>query len=218
MQIENPESFEETNVHRVYEEISKHFDKTRYHTWPIIKKFVDSIPKNCLVGDIGCGNGRNCLIRDDCKFIGTDISESFVNICQSKGIKCLLANNLNLPFDEGYFDYLMSIAVIHHFCNQERRIKAISELIRVTKIGGQILIYVWAKEQKKFSDKQINDILVPWNLQMNYNNGEDKIYNRYYHLFCEGELEILISNFNNIEIIEKGYQKDNWYIILKKIN
>lgn len=216
MQIENPENFEKLNVHKVYEKISNHFDKTRYHTWPIIKNFVDSIPKNSLVGDIGCGNGRNCLIRDDCHFIGTDISESFVNICQSKGIKCLLANNLDLPFSDNKFDYLMSIAVIHHFCTEERRIKAISELIRVLKINGKVLIYVWAKEQKKFSNKYNNDILVPWNLQMNYNKGEDKIYNRYYHLFCQGELERLITNFSNIEIIENGYQKDNWYLILKK--
>lgn len=218
MQIENPEDFEKQNVHRVYEEISNHFDKTRYHTWPIIRKFIDSMNTKSLVGDIGCGNGRNCLIRDDCHFIGTDISESFVNICQSKGIDSLLANNLSLPFKDNYFDYLMSIAVIHHFCTEERRIQAISELIRVLKIDGEVLIYVWAKEQQKFSDTQNNDILVPWNLQMNYNNGEEKIYNRYYHLFCRGELEKLVNNFKNIEIIENGYQKDNWYIIIKKKN
>ena len=53
---------------------------------------------------------------------------------------------------------------------------------------------------------------------MNYNNGVDKVYNRYYHLFCEGELESLINRFNNVEIINRGYQKDNWYVILRKIN
>jgi alkylated DNA repair protein alkB family protein 8 len=58
--------------------------------------------------------------------------------------------------------------------------------------------------------------MVPWNLQKNYNNGKDKVYNRYYHLFDEGELERLVNNFTNIYIKEKGYQKDNWYIILEK--
>ena len=111
----------------------------------------------------------------------------------------------------------MSIAVIHHFCNEERRIKALSELIRVTKIGGEILVYVWAKEQKKFVDKCENDIFVPWNLQQNYNDGQNQIYNRYYHLFDYGELENLLSNFENISIKDKGYQKDNWYVIIQKI-
>ena len=218
MEISNPEEFEKKHVCEVYELISGHFDKTRYNTWPIIKKFIDSFPSDSLIGDIGCGNGRNCLVRKDCKFIGTDISKSFVDICQRKGIDCILADNLSLPFKDDYFDYLMSIAVIHHFCNEDRRLQAISELIRVTKKKGQILIYVWAKEQDKFSDKQDNDILVPWNLQMNYNNGVDKVYNRYYHLFCEGELEKLVNRFKNIQVIDKGYQKDNWYVVLKKIN
>ena len=124
MEIQNPSLFELNNVHQVYEIISEHFDKTRYHTWPIIDKFIKSFNKGSLIGDIGCGNGRNCLVRDDCKFIGTDISESLVNICKNKGIDCTVANNLELPFKDNHFDYLMSIAVIHHFCNEERRIKA----------------------------------------------------------------------------------------------
>ena len=82
MEIQNPSLFELNNVHQVYEIISEHFDKTRYHTWPIIDKFIKSFNKGSLIGDIGCGNGRNCLVRDDCKFIGTDISESLVNICK----------------------------------------------------------------------------------------------------------------------------------------
>ena len=216
MEIDNPVEFEKKNVHNVYESISKHFDKTRYNTWPIIQDFIESFPINSLVGDIGCGNGRNCLVRNDCRFIGTDISESFVKICKNKGITSIVANNLSLPFEEKHFDYVMSIAVIHHLSNEERRINAISELIRVTKIGGQILIYVWAKEQKKFNSYKENDILVPWNLQKNYNQGNDQIYNRYYHLFDEGELEELIKKFKQVNIIKKGYQKDNWYVIIQK--
>ena len=216
MEIKNPEEFEINNVHKIYNKISEHFDKTRYHSWPIIKTFIESFKKGSLIGDIGCGNGRNCLVRDDCKFVGTDISESLINICKDKGIDCLVANNLSLPFVDNYFDYTMSIAVIHHFCNEERRIKALSELIRVTKIGGEILVYVWAKEQKKFVDKCENDIFVPWNLQQNYNDGQNQIYNRYYHLFDYGELENLLSNFENISIKDKGYQKDNWYVIIQK--
>lgn len=215
MEISNPEEFEKKYVHNIYNNISTHFDKTRYSSWPIIEEFIRSFPKESLVADIGCGNGRNCLVRNDCVFIGTDISQSFINICQKKGIRSLVANNLSLPFMNNYFNYTMSIAVIHHFCNIKRRIKAISELIRITKIDGEILIYVWAKEQKKFSEEKNNDIFVPWNFQINVKS-QKKIYQRYYHLFEKGELESLIKNFHNVNIIDKGYQKGNWYVIIKK--
>lgn len=46
---------------------------------------------------------------------------------------------------------------------------------------------------------------------------EHQIYNRYYHLFDENELENLIHKFKNVCIKERGYQKDNWYVIIKKI-
>jgi len=44
-------------------------------------------------------------------------------------------------------DAFISIAVIHHFSNEQQRHRTINELIRVTRIGGTGLIYVWAFEQ-----------------------------------------------------------------------
>lgn len=46
-------------------------------------------------------------------------------------------------------DYVISVAVIHHFSTEERRLEAINELVRITKPGGTILIYVWAFEQQQ---------------------------------------------------------------------
>ena len=65
-----------------------------------------------------------------------------------------------------------------------------------------------------FTEKN-NDIFVPWNFQINVKS-QKKIYQRYYHLFEKGELESLIKNFHNVNIIDKGYQKGNWYVIIKK--
>ena len=213
---QNPEQFENVHVRDVYNKISLHFDKTRTYTWDAVKEFTDSFQKNTLIGDIGCGNGRNCLLRKDCDFIGTDISQSFVDICKGKGINCIIADNLSLPFEDNYFDYVLSIAVIHHFCNTERRLKALSELIRVTKKYGEILVYVWAKEQSKYIYEKNNDILIPWKLQKKYNKGDNETYNRYYHLFDEGELEDLLQSFDNVRIKKKGYQCNNWYVIISK--
>lgn len=43
------------------------------------------------------------------------------------------------------------------------------------------------------------------------------IYNRYYHVFKEGELGNLIKNHKNIELIEEFYDKENWACRVKKL-
>tara|TARA_B100000963_G_C22637429_1_gene678360 strand:+ start:4215 stop:4877 length:663 start_codon:yes stop_codon:yes gene_type:complete len=210
--------FEKINVQDVYNKISKHFDQTRYHTWPKIKEFTNKFNKNSMIGDIGCGNGRNCNLRDDCIYHGYDNCEGFVNLCKEKNITCKKSSILNIDCSNNVYDYCMCIAVIHHLSTEERRIKAIQELIRITKKGGKILIYVWAKEQKKFKMYDEKDIMVPWNLQKKYSQNETNLYYRYYHLFEKRELENLIENCGlNIVIEENGYQADNYYAIIKVI-
>lgn len=54
------------------------------------------------------------------------------------------------------------VTVIHHLSTKERRIRAIKEIARTLRVGGRIMIYVWAMEQKRRKfEKQ--DIFVPWN-------------------------------------------------------
>lgn len=45
-------------------------------------------------------------------------------------------------------DAVLSVAVIHHFSTAGRRIEALRELARVLRIGGKILVSVWAMEQR----------------------------------------------------------------------
>lgn len=53
------------------------------------------------------------------------------------------------------------MAVVHHFATTERRICALRELARVLRIGGRLIISVWAMEQqhRRFESQ---DVLVPW--------------------------------------------------------
>nr|XP_033806162.1 probable tRNA methyltransferase 9B isoform X2 [Geotrypetes seraphini] len=74
----------------------------------------------------------------------------------------MVCDSLCLPYRNECFDAVLSIAVIHHLSTKERRIRAIKEMARVVRVGGQIMIYVWAMEQKRRKfEKQ--DIFVPWN-------------------------------------------------------
>jgi len=74
-----------------------------------------------------------------------------VDICRKRGFEILQCDCLYLPYKDNSVDAVISIAVIHHLSTQERRRRAISEMIRVLRPTGKCLIYVWAKEQYKDS-------------------------------------------------------------------
>jgi ubiquinone/menaquinone biosynthesis C-methylase UbiE len=40
------------------------------------------------------------------------------------------------------------VAVIHHVATVERRVRALRELARVLRVGGRVMISVWAMEQR----------------------------------------------------------------------
>lgn len=60
----------------------------------------------------------------------------------------LICDTLNLPYRDESFDAALSIAVIHHLATRDRRVRALRELARILRVGGRILITVWAKEQR----------------------------------------------------------------------
>ena len=45
-------------VHSVYEEIAGHFSDTRHKPWPRVAQFIQSLPPDELLLDLGCGNGK----------------------------------------------------------------------------------------------------------------------------------------------------------------
>lgn len=55
---------------------------------------------------------------------------------------------------------ISSLLVSLHFSTGERCMQAIKEMACIWRIGGQIMIYVWAVEHKQRFEKQ--DVFVPW--------------------------------------------------------
>ena len=50
-------------------------------------------------------------------------------------------------------------------------------------------------------------------------NGEEKQkrYERYYHLYRQGELEEDVRSVGG-EVVESGYERDNWWVIARRKN
>ena len=216
---QNEEIFEQNNVHLVYDKIATHFSTTRIMIWPKVQDFIDDLPVNLTILDIGCGNGKNMGTREDCQYIGIDICQNLIQQAPLKSnCNYLVSNCLNVPLPDNSMDYIMSIAVIHHLSTPERRLQSLMEMNRLLKPGGKALVYVWAFEQSKFNNELKQDVMVKWPLQKKYNqeDKQDDILYRYYHLFRENELENMIHKIDGFNIIENGEQRYNWYCIIQK--
>ncbi|CAL5202898.1 unnamed protein product [Lathyrus oleraceus] len=299
--VKSTPEIEKKFVHSVYDAIAPHFSSTRFAKWPKVAEFLSSLPSGSLILDAGCGNGKYLGFNQDCFFIGCDISPSLIKICLDRGHEVLVADAVNLPYRTGFGDAAISIAVLHHLSTENRRIKAIEELVRVVKKGGLVLITVWAVEQEDSSllnkwtplaDKYVEEwqgsgspraarltsspslesipeieesgfggeerkvcnvsevlgdlkeednaknqqeYFVPWHLP--YHRAEVSgasahalatglatkddikgavVYNRYYHVFSEGELESLTNGISNARVVDQFFDKSNWCIILER--
>jgi ubiquinone/menaquinone biosynthesis C-methylase UbiE len=205
---------EEIYVKKTYDRIAKDFDTKRYRPWSCVEKFLDSIPNGARVAEIGCGNGKNMLYRNDLKWEGCDFSKELVKICKIKKLNVKYGNILDIPYNDNSFEYTLCVAVLHHLSTPLKIRQAIKELVRITKRKGKIFILVWSFEQDESSK-------VSFTVQDNYINWKNKIgtvvAKRYYHVFRKNELELRIRECEcPIEIEHKFYEKGNWGVILKK--
>jgi SAM-dependent methyltransferase len=81
-----------------------------------------------------------------------------------------VADCMNIPMRTKSCDAAICIAVMHHLSTKERRLRCISELARIVKVGGLINIQAWAMEQQDSSRRKFagTDVFVPFNAQPKY--------------------------------------------------
>ncbi|CAH1635386.1 unnamed protein product [Spodoptera littoralis] len=147
-------NLEELHVHQVYEQIAGHFSTTRHKPWPKVVEFMQGVPPGSVVMDLGCGNGKNILRRNDIVQIAGERSSGLLSECKEhiQGINaadCVRLDLLQAQLRDNTADIVICIAVIHHFSSKARRLQAISTIHRLLRKGGRALITVWAKDQTK---------------------------------------------------------------------
>jgi len=129
------------------------FSKSRFRVWPHIQQFLDRLPSNSRVLDIGCGNGKNMSYRQDLDMTGLEYSKALCDICLSRDLNVIQGDARALPFSDNSFDAIIMIAVIHHI-NPLEHYKVINEIKRVLKPNGTCLITNWAVEQPENSKRK----------------------------------------------------------------
>ncbi|KAI4175627.1 MAG: hypothetical protein LQ348_006151 [Seirophora lacunosa] len=238
-EAQEAEAYEERHVHQVYAQIASHFSSTRFKvTYLIIRLFplssLTQLPSGSIGLDVGCGNGKYLPVNPDIFILASDRSASLIEIAsQHQPHASLVADNLLLPHPNASFDFAISIAVVHHMSTRGRRVQAIAAILKTlrpqTEPGqwrpgddphvGRALVYVWALEQKKsrrgWDEGDEQDVIVPWVMKSagsDLSSDQSRTFNRYYHLYRQGELEEDIAEAGG-KIVKSGYEKDNWWAI-----
>lgn len=160
-------------------------------------------------------------------------SENLVRIAKSHPPHAaLVADTLELPHPPSTFDFVISIAVVHHLSTPARRVQAIAAMLETLKPAqrtsdsnavtqthsSSALIYVWALEQKHsrrgWDEGDEQDVMVPWVMKLGVaaQGQSEKTFNRYYHLYRRGELESDVVAAGGT-VVDSGYEKDNWWAV-----
>lgn len=117
--------------------------------------------------DLGCGIGRNAIYLAKMGFSVSafDLSEDGLAQLQKEAqrenlnVDIKRGDMLTLPYETGYFDCLLAFHSIYH-TDYAGLVTVLSEMRRVTKKGGQLLVTFNSKESAAwtlFSDRRINE-------------------------------------------------------------
>ena len=165
-------------------------------------KFVTeklSYSENSKILDIGCGIGgpaRFLAENSNCSVTGIDLTSSYIEtgnkltklVGLEHRVQLVNASAIELPFDENSFD---SSYMIHVGMNISEKSKLMSEVFRVTKPGGNFVIY----DVMKLEDITV-DYPLPW---------ADRKEESAVDLISVYETELLNTGF---QIIEKDVKTD----------
>ncbi len=164
-------------IKRHYDLFSSDYDRDRTRKYfnfvnDMETEIVLNYCKNKDVLEIGCGTGL--ILRKIQKVvrlgIGVDLSSEMLKIAYSKDLEVMQGDVVSLPFRDETFDVTFSFKVLSHVPEIRR---AISEISRVTKKGGVLILEFYNPLSFKFL---INKFFYP------------HVYQRFYSYWSVKEL------------------------------
>ncbi len=135
----------------------------------IYRDIADEVTERILSGkilDVGTGPGFLPILiakkAPEIEISGIDLSEGMVKLARknamkvdlSERIKFFKANALSMPFENDYFDFVISTFSFHHWL---KPVDCLEEIIRVLKKGGGAWIYDIRKDTSKEAEAQFKE-------------------------------------------------------------
>lgn len=95
--------------------------------------------------DAGCGTGvvASRLADRGYEVTGLDPSAGMLEHLRERDprVEAVQGSATELPFEDGSFDLTFCVAVMHHIANPQDVHSALIEMVRVTRLGGLILVW-----------------------------------------------------------------------------
>ncbi|MEY5133245.1 MAG: hypothetical protein RLZZ198_1249 [Bacteroidota bacterium] len=164
----NTDKSKKEEVAQMFNNISARYDFLNHflslgidHIWrrKAVNKLREIQPKRILDLATGTGDFAIALLKlNPTQIIGMDISSGMLDVGKNKMkaknvshiIDMQLGDSENMPFEDGYFD---AVTVGFGVRNYENLEKGLTEMLRVTRNGGKIVILEFSKP-KRFPIKQ----------------------------------------------------------------
>jgi SAM-dependent methyltransferase len=113
-----------------------------------LAKRVRYIAEHCPSGralDVGCGTGvlAGRLSQTGFTVTGLDPSQGMLDVMAESepGVEGIRGEGSALPFDDGTFDVVLTVAALHHVADPEEVRATLVEMVRVTRPGGRLVVW-----------------------------------------------------------------------------
>ena len=121
-----------------------------------LDKFVDLLPKNGHVLDVGCGAGiptGKYLVGRDLKVTGIDISDTMLEMARKNVPEANFINKdmNNLDFNENSFDGIISVYALFHVPKKNHP-NIFEQFFKILRSGGILLINTGTSESEGVSN------------------------------------------------------------------
>jgi len=168
-----------------------------------LHEYLDFKGKRVL--DVGSGNGYvlSKYATEGAEVYGVDITEAGIQLCK-KRFEYLdlkgdfrVADAQSLPFDDNTFDCVCSVGVLHHVPDTE---KAVTEIFRVLKPGGRLIVMFYHKNSAKYRLKYKVWSWVTGKSVQQLVNEFDGIGNPKGQVYSKKNLARLLADFTDLEM------------------
>lgn len=158
-----------------------------------IFEYLQQIPTDALVLDLGTGRGRwpFAMAETGLRVIGLDFVKNLIDVNNSEAkakhlegkLRFVHGDALDIPFADESFDAVTDFGLLQHLPRTDWP-RYVGEVHRVLRLGGWYLSVALSKETEKFYDFE----------PRNSPTGDFEKYDLPYHFFADGEIAHTFGN------------------------
>lgn len=149
----------EAKAKAYYDAFSKRYDDGRdvgYHALidDLEVDIATPFARRAKILELGCGTGlilsRLAKVAEEAH--GIDLSEGMIAKAKAQGLDVRVGSVTELPYDDGYFDFVYSFKVLSHVPDIGR---ALAEAARVTRPGGHLALEFYNPLSLRYLGKRL---------------------------------------------------------------